>query len=58
MSTDRLLAVLALVALIAFLAVIVIFVPEADLTAVLLITVALGAVDFWRYAGRRNGGAS
>lgn len=53
--TDKLLAVLSFAALVAFCAVLVWFVPEPDLTIVVVVVVALGAYDFYQTAFRRNG---
>ena len=45
---DKLMAVLSLATMIAFLGVLVLFVPELDLIAVVLVVSALAIYDFWR----------
>lgn len=54
---NRVLAVLALALFAAFCLVIVVFVPDIDLSVVILGTVALAGYDFWRtlFAGGAAG---
>lgn len=52
---DKLIGLFALLTLVAFLAVIIVFVPEIDLTIVLLFVIALAAYDFY-WAELRGGG--
>jgi hypothetical protein len=52
---DKLIGVIALLTLAAFLGVVIVFVPEIDLTIVLLFTIALAAFDFYWAEIRGNG---
>jgi len=45
---DRVFASLAMILLILFLGVVVVFVKEIDLTVVIVLSLIVGIVDFWR----------
>jgi hypothetical protein len=54
MTTNRLMAALAFAVFTAFLAVVGYRVGRADLTVVIVISLALAAYDLWRQLGRRR----
>ena len=52
--TDRFLAALSLAGLAAYFAILIGFVPELDLTVVIVVCFLLATYDFWRELRRRR----